>query len=195
MPFPARLSASSIIDAAWILLQEGGQDALNMRALAAALGVRPASLYRHFENREALVRALAERGVLELQDGIARATQGKGPRDALWAAASTYLNYARNHPHAYALMLFGDDSAQTSAQGQSAAKALWNTLLKLVGDLSGDPDDTDQAVAFWTFLHGAAMLDRQGLYGASGPRGGLDVGLTALLNHMETAGGSGDPSS
>ncbi|ACO46129.2 putative Transcriptional regulator, TetR family [Deinococcus deserti VCD115] len=195
MPFPARLSASSIMDAAWTLLNEGGQNALNMRALAEVLGVRPASLYRHVENREALIRALAERGVLALQDSIALAVQGRAPRDALNAAAHTYLDYARIHPHAYALMLFCDNPAGTTTPDPSPAKALWNTLLKLVGNLSGHPDDTDHAVAFWTFLHGAAMLEQQGLYGDSGPRGGLAVGLTALLDHMEAAHMPRNPSS
>ncbi|PNY82631.1 TetR/AcrR family transcriptional regulator [Deinococcus koreensis] len=187
MPYPTKLTPDAILDAAWALLGNGGPEALSMRPLADALGVRPGSLYRHIESRDALIRTLAERSALALQAELLAAASGHPSRDALQAASLAYLHYARSQPHAYGLLLNPDHQTGQAGIQTPPGKALWNTLLALVGALSGDPDDTNHAVALWTFLHGASALERAGIYGASGPRGGLDVGLVALLDHMEAA--------
>ncbi|WP_168734673.1 TetR/AcrR family transcriptional regulator [Deinococcus sp. KSM4-11] len=195
MPYPTKLTPATIENAAWQLFQQGGPDALSMRPLADVLGVRPGSLYRHFDSRDALLGALAARAAHELQLELQTAAEDHLPRNALQAAAGAYLHYARSNPHAYALLLVPAEADPQPGLKTTAGKALWNTLLRLVGDLSGHPDDTDHAVALWTFLHGAASLERAGIYGPSGPRGGIDLGLAALLDHMQEAGAGGNPPS
>lgn len=188
MPYPTKLTPDAIEDAAWHLFTTGGPDALSMRPLAAALGVRPGSLYRHFTSREILMDALTARAARNLHHELGFAAESHLPRNALQAVAGAYLHYARTQPYAYALLLVPADEGSSSGLTTTAGKALWNTLLRLVGDLSGDPDDTDHTVALWTFLHGAASLERAGVYGPSGPRGGLDLGLNAILDHAQAAG-------
>ncbi|GHF29934.1 AcrR family transcriptional regulator [Deinococcus metalli] len=194
MPYPSKLTPETIEEVAWTLFQAGGPDALSMRSLADALGVRAGSLYRHVDSRDALLHALAQRAARDLQAELVRAAEGHLPRNALQAAAGAYLHYARTHPHAYALLLVPDAHGPANGLATDAGKALWNTLLGLVGALSGDLDDTDHAVAVWTFLHGAASLDRAGIYGGSGPRGGIDLGVNAILDHAQDAGRRKRPS-
>ena len=184
VPYPAKLSPDAVLAAARQLLETSGPAALTMRALAETLDVRPSSLYRHFENRETLLAELGEQAARTLDETLQAATRGKSPRPALVAAADAYLNYARQHPHLYALLLIPGPERTAQELAASAGKQLWNTLLALVGAVSGDPDDTAHTVALWTFLHGFSELERCGIFGASGPRGGLDAGLEALLNHM-----------
>lgn len=186
MAYPSKLHAEQILQEAQTLLEQGGPEALRMRGLAESLGVRASSLYRHFPNREALLRALEDGATRHLQTAIQAAGRDLPPRAALHATAHAYLHYARTHPHLYALLLTPGREA-TDPRG-TAGKALWNTLLEQVGALSGHPDDTDHAVALWTFLHGFVVLERSGLFGASGPRGGLEVGLKALFDQMEGRG-------
>ncbi|UBV43672.1 WHG domain-containing protein [Deinococcus taeanensis] len=186
MPYPTKLTREAIEQAAWTLLEQGGPDALAMRPLAECLGVRPASLYRHVTNRETLLRHLAEHAATELRTTLTTAAQGHPPRAALNLLAHTYLHFARTHPHAYTLLLTPNATPEPGLK-TTAGKALWRTLLEHVGALTGHPDDTGHAVAYWTFLHGAASLERAGLYDSSGPQGGLDIGLNALLDRMEAA--------
>ncbi|WP_309570646.1 TetR/AcrR family transcriptional regulator [Deinococcus sp.] len=188
MPYPSKLTPDAIEAAAWYLFNTGGPDALSMRPLADALGVRPGSLYRYFDSRDTLLAALTERAARDLQREIQFAAENHLPRNALQAVAGAYLHYARTQPHAYALLLVPADEGSSPGLKTSAGKELWNTLLRLVGDLSGNPDDTDHAVALWTFLHGAASLERAGVYGPSGPRSGLELGLAAILDHAQEAG-------
>lgn len=157
-----------------------------MRPLAEQLQVRPSSLYRHFPGRETLLDALSDLAAAQLDRQLQKAAgSATSARAALVQAAQQYLDYARQHPHLYALLLQPAAPLSAEALAQSAGKQLWNTLLALVGRLSGNPDDTGWAVAYWTFLHGYAELERSGLFGASGPAGGFELGLDALLGSME----------
>ncbi len=184
MPYPSKLTSDSILQAAQSLLDAGGPAALNMRPLAAALGVQASSLYRHFSDREALLQALEDVAASEFNQVLQAASSGKTPRAALWAAAEAYQDRARHYPHRYGLLL---SPRAPGVAHPGPSKDLWNTVLHLVSALSHQPDDTTRTVALWAYLHGYAVLDRSGLFGLSGPRGGFELGLTALLDEMERA--------
>lgn len=186
MPYPAKLTREQILEAARNLLENAGSAALSMRTLAEALGVRPSSLYRHFESQGAILGALGDEAALTLNRQLLE-TASEPPRQALESAAQSYLDFARAHPHLYALLLTDRSPTTPEKLQTSAGKQLWNTLLLLIGRLSGNPDDTDHTVAFWTFLHGFVTLEASGVYGKTGPRGGFKVGLKALLDATEAA--------
>lgn len=182
MPYPAKLTPEKILQAALELSELGGPDALSMRPLAQRLNVRPSSLYRYYPDRAALLGALEAHTTRELHDSIRQATQGKAPTAAFEAAASAYLDYARAHPHLYALLL--SPRAPYSAE-PGPGKDLWNEVLALVGAVTGNPDDTAATVAFWAFLHGFTLLERSGQFGLSGPQGGFERGLRALISGFQ----------
>jgi len=61
---PARgdgITREQILDAALLLLEEGGGQGVSMRALAAQLDVTPMSLYHHVSDHTALLRAISDR--------------------------------------------------------------------------------------------------------------------------------------
>lgn len=55
----AALSREAVIAAALDLLREGGEAALSMRSLADRLGIKAASLYWHFRDKDQLIEAVA----------------------------------------------------------------------------------------------------------------------------------------
>ncbi|RKE17050.1 TetR/AcrR family transcriptional regulator [Streptomyces sp. TLI_171] len=63
---PSREAADSprrrIVEAAIELLESGGPDAVSTRAVAAAAGMQPPAIYRHFGDKEGLLEAVAEYG-------------------------------------------------------------------------------------------------------------------------------------
>lgn len=176
MPYPTKLTAEQILEAALTLFRAGGAEALSMRLLAERLGVRPSSLYRYYPDRDTLVGALRDLAIRDLHAAIRHAAQDLPPEVAFMAAAQSYLGYARAHPHLYSLVL--TPKATYTATGPG--KRLWDEVLNIIGALTGDPDDTAAAVAFWALLHGFALLERSGQFGPSGPRGGFERGLEAL---------------
>ncbi|MEV6580057.1 TetR/AcrR family transcriptional regulator [Streptomyces sp. NPDC051582] len=58
---PPRLDQARTVEAALVLLDEAGLDALTMRRLADAVGVQAGALYRHFATKQDLLTAMAER--------------------------------------------------------------------------------------------------------------------------------------
>lgn len=153
-----------------------------MRPLAESLGVRPSSLYRYYAEREALLEALEAHATHALHGAILEAVEGRSARAGFLAAAHAYRAYARTEPHLYALLL-RERAPYVAKPGPG--RDLWNTLLALVGGVTGDPDDTAAVVAFWAYVHGFVGLERSGQFGSSGPKGGFERGLGALLTGLE----------
>ena len=162
------------------LLETQGPDALNMRTLAEGLGVRASSLYRHYPDRAALLSAVEEQSTLDLHAVMGQAGERHTtPAARLRAAGDAYLAYAIAHPHLYALLLAPRPPAVATP---GPGKDLWNLVLRLVGAVSGDPDDTARTVAFWAYLHGFSLLQLSGQLDLSGDQGGFPVGLEALID-------------
>jgi AcrR family transcriptional regulator len=82
------------------LIDQQGLEAFTMRKLAKALGVDPMALYRHFENKDALLDSVAEMlwAEVELQGGEA------GWEALLRSLATSLRALAHTHPHAYVLL-------------------------------------------------------------------------------------------
>jgi AcrR family transcriptional regulator len=101
MPNPSMPSSNKqldgrnrILDVAEMLFQERGYTAVAMRDIAEALGVRQASLYYYFSNKEQLFVSVRERGFerhrVGLQAAFARADEEL--RSQLQAAADWFLS-------------------------------------------------------------------------------------------------------
>ena len=67
-----RLTKEAVVDVARALLDAGGLPALGMRRIATELGVQPSALYWHFENKQALLAALAD----DIVAGVEPTTRG-----------------------------------------------------------------------------------------------------------------------
>ncbi|PWI13156.1 TetR family transcriptional regulator [Streptomyces sp. Act143] len=93
-----------IVATALRIVDEEGSDALSMRTLAQRLGSGTATLYRHFDNRAALVAHVVDRmfGVVEL-DGDELLAMGW--QQALRTVAHTMFDALARHRNAARLMV------------------------------------------------------------------------------------------
>ncbi len=96
-----------ILDAAMALLQEGGPDAITIRAIAERVGVSHMVLYTYFENRDALLAALRERqrgrSMKRYEELLRRARDGD-VRQVLREALSIYARSAHSRPKVYQVL-------------------------------------------------------------------------------------------
>jgi AcrR family transcriptional regulator len=115
-----RLDPDEVVVAAEQLVTAQGWEALTMAALAADLGVRAPSLYRHVESLDALRRALRLRTVVEMTDAVRAAVMGKSGLDGLHALTEAFRSYAKANPVRYL--------AQTSLPGDDAMRAAGRRL-------------------------------------------------------------------
>ncbi|MCU1374056.1 MAG: transcriptional regulator [Actinomycetia bacterium] len=112
---PARLDPDQVLAAAERLVGERGWEGLTMAALAAELGVRAPSLYRHVDSLDALRQELRLRSVVELGEAVRAAVMGKSGDEGLHALTDAYRAYAQAHPVRYL--------AQTGLAGNDAMRA------------------------------------------------------------------------
>ncbi len=181
MAHPKLLSSADILKTAVHLVEHGDADGLSLRAVASALGVKAPSLYRYFPHKEALEVAVAEEILNVMLDKLQAASEIADPDRRFRRTADAYLRFARERFPLYAFVL---QNHLPETYGSKVGKAVWNLLLEAASGVSGHPDDTAAAVATWSFLHGYATLEHSGAFGASGPKGGLELGVAAFLSNF-----------
>lgn len=94
------LTRDAIVDAALALVDEGGLEALSMRAIGSRLGVQAMSLYHHVPSKAALLDALHERLILSIELG---SFDGEWT-DVLRGLAHAYRAVALAHPQSFVLL-------------------------------------------------------------------------------------------
>ena len=96
-----------ILDAAMLLLDEGGGKGLSMRALAARLGVTPMSLYHHVDDRAGLLLALSDRVYGVVLDAM---TGAADERAGIRTLLTRYYDAVGRHPQ-LTLEIFAEPAA------------------------------------------------------------------------------------
>jgi len=145
------------------LLEAEGEAALSMRRLAAAMGMRAPSLYKHVPDKAALEVALIAAGLAEA--GAAMDAR----RGSLAGLAAAYREWATAHPHLYLLMTERPLPRERLPAGLEASAAA--PLLEVTRD-------EHEARALWAAAHGLVALE---LHDRFPPDADLDAAWAALV--------------
>lgn len=103
MPTPPRTSLREIVAAGRDLVEAEGLEGLTMQRVAAVVGVRAPSLYKHVPARGALIKLIVEDVVSDLARSIRRAGT-TNPLDDVAAIAAAFRRFAKAHPETYRLI-------------------------------------------------------------------------------------------
>ncbi|MBB4687843.1 TetR/AcrR family transcriptional regulator [Amycolatopsis jiangsuensis] len=93
-----------IVDAALQLLSEGGQDAVSTRAVSAAAGVQPPTIYRLFGDKDGLLDAIALQGFADYLKSKTEAPPSADPVDDLRRGWDQHVELGLANPALYLLM-------------------------------------------------------------------------------------------
>ena len=149
---------SALLDDAAALLNESGQDALSLRALARRAGVSPRAPYRHFADKEALLSALAVDAFAAFGKALAAADAAAEPGRELEAQGIAYVRFALEAVGRFRLM-FGPRRFVADDELIAAKQAAFGVLQARVDLLAGPGDDSRaQAIGYWSLAHGLAVL-------------------------------------
>lgn len=155
-----------LLDAALSLVEREGAQALTLRAAARRAGVSQAAPYRHFQNKEALLAAVAEEGFRAMTAAMQRAAapHAGDPLGRLRARGMAYIDFATSHP-AHFRVMFGRLPAKRSAHPglKKAARETFELLVAGIRDCqkagivrAGDPEEL--ALCAWSATHGLSAL-------------------------------------
>jgi len=166
---------NALLHAALRLVARHGVEGFSLRETARAVGVSPAAAYRHFEDKSALVGALAVEGLVRMaaamEAAIAAAPGEPGtPRRAvadLTAIGAAYVEFAVANPSHFRVM-FGPWCEQPQRDelsmdlfpgGRDPYQILVDTLDALVRSGAVRPEVREGAeVPAWSAVHGLASL-------------------------------------
>jgi len=167
---------AALIDAGLQLTRAGGPEALTIREATRRVGVSPNAAYRHFADREALLRAVAtaiqHRMVARMQSSVRRRGSTElQASDRLRAVGLGYIRFALDEPGWFTAAFFGADLAAGPIQTAIAPPyvALVEALDAMVDAGVLPPERRDGAEwPCWSAVHGFAELALHGpLRGAS----------------------------
>ena len=152
-----------------------GAPAVSMRQVADLVGVTPMTIYRHFANRDELLRSVADECLVEL----AARSAGRPPPDDLdrWAGKllEEHLDFALREPHLYDLVF--TQARPGARQFPADFRAGHSPTLNLVaegidhgarhGSFRPDTDTWEVTLTIAALLHGLVALYRGGRIGLS----------------------------
>jgi AcrR family transcriptional regulator len=117
------LELSFIIEAAGQLADQYGVQEVTLANLAKKLGIRPPSLYNHFDGLTELRKKLAIYGIDKLYKVMADAAVGVSGTETgdVLAVSQAYVEFARRHPGIYEATLLAPDPEDVDVQ-QAGAK-------------------------------------------------------------------------
>jgi AcrR family transcriptional regulator len=178
-----------ILEAVGALLDEtNDESAVSIRAIAERVGVSAPSIYRHFEDKEALLNAVCADVFAQLQFGIAESVaMASDPVDALARAGRCYIDFGLEHPEHYRLVFMRPVTRQwipvtreelieglapaaipesdpifggDALAGSQAFKALHDLVADVLAMIPkrSRPDAFAATTTFWMTVHGITSL-------------------------------------
>jgi AcrR family transcriptional regulator len=167
MPYPAQFRREDAITIARDLIEADGVDGVSLARLAAALGIKAPSLYKHFADKDALLREINTLTWRGLTTAMGAACDGAdSPPACLSAMASAYRAYALAHPTIYALAF--DSNAPATTPDPSTLEALALPLQGVVAEMVGEDESLAALRGFWALVHGFVVLEIGGKFQRGG---------------------------
>ncbi|MFD9392951.1 TetR/AcrR family transcriptional regulator [Streptomyces sp. NPDC060000] len=130
-PGGRELTRRRVIEAAADLLGREGREAVTTRAVAAAAGLQPPAIYRHFADMDELLDAVAEHGYATFL-AAKRAEPNPGdPLEDLRAGWDLAVEFGLANPALYAMMYGEPRRGTTSAAFQAGMEILLGRIRRL----------------------------------------------------------------
>ncbi len=163
----------ALLDAALELLEAGERHGLSLRTVAARAGVSSGAPYRHFQDREALLAALATIGFDRLSEALTPGEAAGRPPATVVDLGSAYLAFAAANPALYRLMFTENHLAQRFDEGLANSSAVAFLLLQRAVAEESPQSSSDEArllaSTLWAGVHGIAMLNFEHLLPPGAP--------------------------
>lgn len=164
-------TAEKILRAAHKLFDREGADAVTMRRVADAVGITPMAIYRHFANRETLLKRISDDSFQSVADAWRQQSGRGGIVERLLATQMLYLDYALAHPHLFdhAFSVRRDDARRYPEDFRARRSPTLNVVADTLaegmreGVLRKD-DPWDVAMTLWAHTHGLVALYRAGRF-------------------------------
>jgi AcrR family transcriptional regulator len=149
-----------------IYLSEGLRS-LSMRKVAAEVGVSATAIYRHFENKEAMLISLVAQGSQLFFQYLSRGLAGRTAGERLELSGMAYLDFALDHPSYYRILFMSSQEdiglERLCAESSESFAPTFQYLVDRVRDcmaegVLAEADTEATALTIWAGCHGFVSL-------------------------------------
>jgi AcrR family transcriptional regulator len=197
---PPRRSAADtdlrtrLLDAALLMLEESGPEALQARRLTAEVGTSTQAVYTLFGGMPGLFREMVREGFVRFDRHVAKVPETDDPVTDCFAQGLAYRDWALRHQQLYRLMLgltgIGsrvhaewDMTVAGTPSSIPEGKAAFDRLVRAVDRVAASGrirpvDSVAAAGQIWSATHGYVLLESAGYFGHEGH------GLTQVLGPL-----------
>ncbi|QUC59341.1 TetR/AcrR family transcriptional regulator [Streptomyces sp. A2-16] len=153
------LLREQLLDIADQLLEDGGTDALTIRAVATSAGVTPPAVYLHFASKRELVHATCLRVWSSLFIELEAVSKGiQDPVTALYETCVAYIAFGLRHPSQYRLVMDGG-ATEASRRNEDACFRYFRDKVAACVDAGVSVESiTETARLLCSGVHGAVSL-------------------------------------
>ncbi|RTQ93529.1 TetR/AcrR family transcriptional regulator [Lysinibacillus telephonicus] len=158
------LDVKRIIETAAELVDKEGVDSLTLATIARKLNVRPPSLFNHIEGLHSIKRELSLYGLTLFYEKIEEASREKNKNEAIFSFAYAYIQFAREHPGIYELILRAPEPDDYELQ--AASSRIISLLSSCFSDYNLSEEYKIHAIrALRSILHGFSTLEQKAAFG------------------------------
>jgi AcrR family transcriptional regulator len=153
-----------LLQAAIQSIAELGPAGFTLREVARRAGVSHNAPYRHFQDKEDLLAAVATEGFRELTQAMLDSVKPKsGARERLKCAGLAYVEFALRRPEHFTVMFDAPVSKSRSSKLAEISQQAFATLVNFVksGQEEGQlppGDSLPLALLAWSMVHGISKL-------------------------------------
>lgn len=157
MPYPSLIDREAVIHLARQMIEDEGLENLSLARLAKALKVSAPSFYKHFDSKDALLRAVNLETTRALVAALETITELSDAQSRLVAMARNYRAFVQAHPRTYALAFSNLSPDMRPDPAQLEALAI--PLQQQVALITGQVNSLAALRGFWALIHGFCMLE------------------------------------
>lgn len=159
---------SSILKAAWQIVEKEGWQVLSIRKIAEAIEYSSPVIYDHFQNKEAILLEFTKEGFRILNERLEKAkAQFTDPAKQLEAMAFAYWHFAFDNKEYYQLMyglgMPSCEMVRNITELSTFTELIMSSLKEMIN--SSNKKDADAFLkfhTFWSLLHGLISINMMG---------------------------------
>ncbi len=174
---------AALMSAALALIERHGVKSFTLKDAAVMAGVSTAAPYRHFADKNALLRAIQLDGFQRFNAALAEAFNGQSePEAQLLELGVAYVRFALGHP-AHFRVMFGlqpDESLEPEPGKVTGYDLLVRGVDGLFPGASGETR-MDRVIGCWSAVHGFVLLHLDGALQAMVPMADAEAQLRRML--------------
>src|SRR3569623_2491499 len=179
----------ALLKAALREAEQGGAEAISIKALAKELGVSQPAPYRHFADREALLAAVTAEAFRQFSAMLREAMGKPSKQSKLSRLAQATLDFGLRRNGVYRLM-FASRTVSCAEKGSELHEATRETFALVVEALEAPAVGylrERQALKIWAALHGVVMLAEQGLLTGEAAHAAREERVEGFVNETKAA--------